>query len=480
MATKTLNARLKIWVDTPTNWSSNNPTLLAGEVGIVKENNNFRMKIGDGSTAWNSLLFYDGNFVVSNLAPTISDLSYAIGTIWINTGANIQNGTFSLYILRSVINTTASWLPVISGTEFSYLLSEIMNLGLGNIDSDGSIGNDSGMVLVTGVEGVIEVEEQKTGFNLELATNANDLKPNGTASLGSGDKLVLSTHVHPSDTSKVDVSSIGIARGVAPLGNDSKVPAEFLPSYVDDVVDIQNFVADIGSLPNSGMTKGQKWYVESEKKIYEAKTDTTFETAYSPETDKIYVKITDNSTWRWSGTTWVSLSQDITFATDEETEYGISTAKAVNPYGAKFAYESWIYRTAIGEQISDISLDPIDGTRGVIPSIWGLQNQISIKEPFIKDSGAVSSMNLNNDYIVVQVGDITKRIKGSDLLTALGSLGYDNVTIGVNANNEYYVMDLGITNAKLAGGITKDKIASVKVSALDLDGDTLILNGKPS
>ena len=65
-------------------------------------------------------------------------------------------------------------------------------------------------------------------------------------------------------------------------------------------------------------------------------------------------------------------------------------------------------------------------------------------------------------------------------MTALGSLGYDDVTIGVNEDNEYYVKDLGISNAKLAGGITKDKITSVRVAALDLDGDILILNGKPS
>ena len=480
MATKTLNARLKIWVDTPTNWSSNNPSLLAGEVGIVKENNNYRMKIGDGSTPWNSLPFYDGNIIVSNLAPTTSDLSYAIGTIWINTGANIQNGTFSLYILRSVINTTASWLPVISGTEFSYLLSEIMNLGLGNIDSDGSIGNDSGMVLVTGEDGIIEAEEQKTGFNLDLATNANDLKPNGTASLGSGNKLALITHIHPSDTSKVDVSSVGAAGGVAPLGNDLKVPAEFLPSYVDDVVDIQNFVANTSSLPNSGMTEGQKWYVESDKNIYEAKASTTFKTPYSPETDKIYVKITDRSTWRWSGTTMVSLAQPISFATNAETEAGTSTTKAVNPAGAKYAYEHWIKNIEIGAIPADAYNEPIEEDFGIILSLWQLQKQINDRESVIKDAAAVTGINLNNDYIVVQVGNETKRIKGSDLLTALGSLGYDNVTIGVNANNEYYVKDLGITNAKLAGGITKDKISSVKVSALDLDGDTLIINGKPN
>ena len=121
MATKTLNARLKIWVDTPTNWNTNNPTLLNGEIGIVKENNNFRMKVGDGNTAWNSLPFYDGNIVVSSMSPTTSDLSYAIGTIWINLNGDITR-TFNLYILRSVINSTASWLPIVVVQNFHYTM----------------------------------------------------------------------------------------------------------------------------------------------------------------------------------------------------------------------------------------------------------------------------------------------------------------------------------------------------------------------
>ena len=43
----------KIRRDTAANWSSNNPTLAAGEMGL-DQTNNF-IKMGDGSTAWSSL-----------------------------------------------------------------------------------------------------------------------------------------------------------------------------------------------------------------------------------------------------------------------------------------------------------------------------------------------------------------------------------------------------------------------------------------
>ena len=41
--------------DTAANWTSANPTLLAGEIGI--ESNTNKIKIGDGSTAWTSLSY---------------------------------------------------------------------------------------------------------------------------------------------------------------------------------------------------------------------------------------------------------------------------------------------------------------------------------------------------------------------------------------------------------------------------------------
>lgn len=41
--------------DTSANWASANPTLARGEVGV--ETDTFLMKVGDGSTAWNSLQY---------------------------------------------------------------------------------------------------------------------------------------------------------------------------------------------------------------------------------------------------------------------------------------------------------------------------------------------------------------------------------------------------------------------------------------
>ena len=51
--------KIQLRNDTATNWTTANPTLLAGEVGVETDTNKF--KIGDGSTAWNSLAYQGGD-----------------------------------------------------------------------------------------------------------------------------------------------------------------------------------------------------------------------------------------------------------------------------------------------------------------------------------------------------------------------------------------------------------------------------------
>ena len=67
--------------DTASNWTSNNPTLAAGEWGLETDTGKF--KIGDGSTAWNVPLAY------SSLPSNV--LSLAGGAM---TGAITTNSTF--------------------------------------------------------------------------------------------------------------------------------------------------------------------------------------------------------------------------------------------------------------------------------------------------------------------------------------------------------------------------------------------------
>lgn len=47
--------KIQIRRDTAADWTSNNPTLAAGEIGF--ESDTYKLKIGDGTTAWTSLAY---------------------------------------------------------------------------------------------------------------------------------------------------------------------------------------------------------------------------------------------------------------------------------------------------------------------------------------------------------------------------------------------------------------------------------------
>jgi len=57
-----LNARLLNRFDNSTNWTSDNPTLASGEIGIQSDDLSF--KIGDGATAWTDLDFAGGSAIL--------------------------------------------------------------------------------------------------------------------------------------------------------------------------------------------------------------------------------------------------------------------------------------------------------------------------------------------------------------------------------------------------------------------------------
>ena len=54
----TFSKRIQLRRDTATNWSTSNPVLLEGELGIELDSTRNRIKIGDGVTAWNSLPYF--------------------------------------------------------------------------------------------------------------------------------------------------------------------------------------------------------------------------------------------------------------------------------------------------------------------------------------------------------------------------------------------------------------------------------------
>ena len=76
MAYKTLQLRR----DTAANWTTNDPTLAEGEVGV--ETDTLKFKIGDGSTAWTALGY--AATAAGDIAELVMD---TMGTAWQDTNS---------------------------------------------------------------------------------------------------------------------------------------------------------------------------------------------------------------------------------------------------------------------------------------------------------------------------------------------------------------------------------------------------------
>lgn len=112
-----------------------------------------------------------------------------------------------------------------------------------------------------------------TAFVIGQASSTSPVM-NGAATVGTSLRYARADHVHPSDTSKVNTSLLGVANGVATLDSAGKVPTSQLPAYVDDVLEYAN----LASFPATG------------------------------ETGKIYVALNTNKTYRWSGSAYIYIT----------------------------------------------------------------------------------------------------------------------------------------------------------------------------
>ena len=101
----------------------------------------------------------------------------------------------------------------------------------------------------------------------------------------------------------VPATEKGAAGGVAELDNTGKVPSSQLPSYVDDIVN--------GYLYDGTFYK-----------------DSAHTTAITPEDDKIYVDLTANKSYRWSGVAYVEVSESLALGETSSTAYAGNKGKA--------------------------------------------------------------------------------------------------------------------------------------------------------
>lgn len=125
------------------------------------------------------------------------------------------------------------------------------------------------------------------------------------------------TEISALDSKFIPKTEKGSINGVAELNNNGKIPSSQLPSYVDDVVDIKDFVTEN---PTSGMTVGEKYYNTTTNTLLVATSPTTTEEELL-EPDKIYVKVSDSTVWRWSGTQLVQMNAGLVLGETSTTAY---------------------------------------------------------------------------------------------------------------------------------------------------------------
>ena len=178
----------------------------------------------------------------------------------------------------------------------------------------------------------------KADVGLGKVDNTSDLeKPISTATQKALDKVAndLTAHTSKKDNphsvtkeqvglgnltndAQVKRSEMGVASGVATLGEDGKIPSTQLPSFVDDVLEFDNKTA----FPETG------------------------------EAGKIYVAKDSNLTYRWSGSRYVEISASLALGETASTAYsgekGKATTDKVNAHVGNKENPHGVTKTQVG------------------------------------------------------------------------------------------------------------------------------------
>lgn len=114
MANTTLDVKIQIRNDSKNNWTTQNPVLLKGEMGVETDTRKF--KFGDGVSDWKTLEYASATgAIIMNKAPTPTDSGYDVGAMWVDTAAN------KAYLLFNNTTNQAVWKQVVTPDDLSDL-----------------------------------------------------------------------------------------------------------------------------------------------------------------------------------------------------------------------------------------------------------------------------------------------------------------------------------------------------------------------
>ena len=143
-----MTSRLQQRRDTAANWTSNNPTLAAGEIGLETDTSKF--KIGNGSTAWTSLTYANG--ITATSTDTLTNKTLTAPQI--TQAINAQTGTSYTLVMAddtslvTLANASAIAVTIPLNSSVAFPIGacvDIVQFGAGQVTVSGA----SGVTLVS-------------------------------------------------------------------------------------------------------------------------------------------------------------------------------------------------------------------------------------------------------------------------------------------------------------------------------------------
>ena len=271
-----------------------------------KQNWNSKASISDIPTATSDLTNDSGYITSASLPTKTSDLTNDSGFI---TSASIPTNVSSFtndagYITSSALPTKTSDLTNDSGFITS---SDIPT----NVSS---FTNDAGYITSAAIPTNVSAFTNDAGY---LTSETDPTVPSwakqpdpptytkadvGLGNVDNKSSATIRSEITSSNVTTalgytpMDSTLKGAVNGVAELDSSGKVPSSQLPSYVDDVVE--------------GYYYNNKFWEDSAHTI-----------EITAESDKIYVDVSTDITYRWSGTAYVAIGSSLTLGTTHSTAY---------------------------------------------------------------------------------------------------------------------------------------------------------------
>ncbi len=255
----------------------------------------------------------------------------------------------------------------------------------------------------------------------------------------------------PASTTLSDLGGIastekGANSGVAPLNASGKIDSQYLPSYVDDVIEC--YVVDgYEALSANWLSK------------------TNGGNPLLPEGDKIYIVLSSgdylNKVYRWGGTAYVNISgsgdidlsayatqtwvQNQNYLTSHQDISGKANSADLATVATSGDYTDLINKPTIPSIPSNVSAFTNDAgylTSHQSLSSYALKSELPTVptniSSFTNDSGYISSVPVDDSSIVVDNGKLKVSYGGSKLVNQSQIyLSYDNVDYTPSSSNLY-------------------------------------------